>query len=198
MTNSSKQRIEVIAHQTTKQGKTQCGDDYYFSENQDYFICVLADGLGSGPNAFESSSEVIKVVKNYHHEDVNSMMTRCNDVLFQKRGAAVAILKVDYKNNEFIYSCVGNIRFFLYSSMGKLTYPLPVTGYLSGKPQRFNTQRFPYESSSKFLLYSDGFDVQGVKGLLKSYSSIENIAEEIKSKYSSSADDATFIIGNLL
>lgn len=198
MTYLSKKKVQAIAHQTTKKGKSQCGDSYFFTANDEYFICVLADGLGSGELAFEASSSVIDIVEEYHHEDVTSLMKRCNEALFQKRGAAVAIFKVHYGNKEFVYSCVGNIRFFLYSKQGKLTYPLPVTGYLSGKPQKFHTQRYPYEEESKFLLYSDGYNLQGVKTLLKSYLPVESIADEIKTKYGSSSDDATFIVGNLL
>ncbi|MDZ5474572.1 PP2C family serine/threonine-protein phosphatase [Bacillus sp. 31A1R] len=198
MTYLNQKNIEAIAHQTTKQGNTLCGDSYFFAATDEYFICVLADGLGSGKYANEASSAVIEVVEQYQHEDVNSIMSRCNEVLFHKRGAAVAVFKVDFIKKEFVYSCVGNIRFFLYTKNGRLTYPLPVTGYLSGKPQKFHTQRYPYEGNSKFLVYSDGINLQGVKALLKSYMSVERIAEEIKRNHTSHMDDATFILGSLL
>ena len=141
---------------------------------------------------------LFRSVEEHHHEDVDTLMRYCNNVLVQKRGAAVSIFKVFFETREFIYSCVGNIRFFLYSPNGKLTYPLPVTGYLSGKPQVFHTQRFVFESESKFLIYSDGFDIHGAKSLLKSYRSVAAIAEQIKSEYDNSLDDATFIVGSLL
>jgi phosphoserine phosphatase RsbX len=198
MTRIVKDNLEVLAHQTAKEGKSQCGDGYFFTATDEYFVCVLADGLGSGQYAHEASSAVIQVVEENHQQDVDTLMKLCNNVLIQKRGAAVSVFKVDLINKEFVYSCVGNIRFFLYSAAGKLTYPLPVTGYLSGRPQVFNTQRFNYESKSKFLIHSDGFNISGVKTLLKSFMPIDCIAEEIKSKYSNTTDDSTFIIGSLL
>ncbi|PLR95570.1 PP2C family serine/threonine-protein phosphatase [Bacillus sp. T33-2] len=193
-----KDKLELYAHQTTKEGKLECGDSYYYTATDDYFVCVLADGLGSGRYAHEASAAVVSVVEQHHHEDVDTLMKYCNNILVQKRGAAVSILKVYFHSREFVYSCVGNIRFFLYSPNGKLTYPLPVTGYLSGKPQIFHTQRFVYEPSSKFLIYSDGFDIHGAKSLLKGYLSVESIANEIKREYKNTMDDATFIIGSLL
>ena len=198
MIENLKNKLELLAHQTTKEGNFECGDGYYYKATDEYFICVLADGLGSGKHAHEASSAVVSVVKQNHEEDVDTLMKYCNKILFQKRGAAVSILKVYFQSREFVYSCVGNIRFFLYSPQGKLTYPLPVTGYLSGKPQVFHTQRFSYQSESKFLIYSDGFDIHGAKSLLQGYRSTQAIANEIRRNNSNSMDDATFIVGSFL
>ncbi|MDP4162996.1 MAG: PP2C family serine/threonine-protein phosphatase [Bacillota bacterium] len=190
--------IEVYAHQTAKDGKVFCGDSYFFTATNEYFICVLADGLGSGEFAYEASQAVVKTVEQHHEEDIDSLMKLCNQSLLHKRGAAVSIFKVYFHAREFVYSCVGNIRFFLYSSKGKLTYPLPVTGYLSGKPQVYHTQRFSYDPHSKFLIFSDGYEFQGVKSLLRGLFPARMIAEEILEKYSQSNDDASFIVGSLL
>ncbi|RDU34829.1 phosphoserine phosphatase [Neobacillus piezotolerans] len=197
MNHLVKNNIEVYAHQTAKEGKTQCGDSYFFIATDEYFVCVLADGLGSGQYAYEASNAVVLAVEANHHEDVETLMKFCNDALANKRGAAVSVLKVYFQAREFVYSCVGNIRFFLYSSKGKLTYPLPVTGYLSGKPQTYHTQRFSYDPHSKFLIFSDGYDFQGVKALLKGLFPVAMIADEIIRKYPTKSDDATFIIGSL-
>lgn len=191
-------KLELFVHQTTKAGNTECGDSYFYKATDEYFICVIADGLGSGKYANEASTAVITVVEQYHHEELDQLMDRCNTVLLQKRGAAVSVLKFYFNKNEFVYSGVGNIRFFLYSPEGKLTYPLPVTGYLSGRPQTFNTQRFTYEPESKFLIYSDGYNISGAKSLLKGYRSTEAIADEIKRNNIDGIDDATFILGSLL
>lgn len=191
-------KLELFVHQTTKAGNTECGDSYFYKATDEYFICVIADGLGSGKYANEASTAVITVVEQYHHEELDQLMDRCNTVLLQKRGAAVSVLKFYFNKNEFVYSGVGNIRFFLYSPEGKLTYPLPVTGYLSGRPQKFHTQRFTYEPESKFLIYSDGYNISGAKSLLKGYRSTEAIADEIKRNNIDGIDDATFILGSLL
>lgn len=192
-----KEEVEVFIHQRIKAGNEECGDGYYYASTDDYFICVLADGLGSGRNAYESSTTVISIVEQYHHEDVETIMRRCNEELVQKRGAAVAVFKAFFSKQEFVYSCVGNIRFFLYSSSGKLTYPLPVTGYLSGKPQKFRTQSYAYEPNSKFLIYSDGFHLKSLKSMLNTSKPLRCIAEDIRQKPLQVSDDATFIIGTL-
>ncbi|PJN91086.1 phosphoserine phosphatase [Bacillus sp. mrc49] len=176
-----------------------CGDDYFFLHTKEYFVCVLADGLGSGKYAYESSHAVIEEVKRNHELDVESLMAVCNQVLIDKRGAAVSILKIFYEKNEFVYSSVGNIRFFLYNpKVDKLVYPLPVTGYLSGRKQKYRTERYKYEPNAKFILHSDGLELKGAKSFLKRQAAIDLNAKSILESSPATADDTTFILGSLL
>ncbi|MFJ7756441.1 SpoIIE family protein phosphatase [Peribacillus muralis] len=192
-------RIEILASQSSKNGMVYCGDDYFFLHTEEYFICVLADGLGSGKYAYESSHAVIEEVKRNHELDVESLMAVCNQVLIDKRGAAVSILKIFYEKNEFVYSSVGNIRFFLYNpKVDKLVYPLPVTGYLSGRKQKYRTERYKYEPNAKFILHSDGLELKGAKSFLKRQAPIDLNAKAILESSPATADDTTFILGSLL
>lgn len=191
-------KVEAIAAQSSKDGKALCGDDYFFLATDDYFVCVLADGLGSGEFAHESSRAVTNVVRESHGKDVDSLMELCNRVLLQKRGAAVAIFKVYFNEQRFHYSCVGNIRFYLYPPNGKLVYPLPVTGYMSGRKQRFHTQVFSYVPNSRFLIHSDGFEMRGTKDFFGLSSSLEVSANQLEHTNSAASDDITFIFGSLL
>ncbi|KAB7663467.1 PP2C family serine/threonine-protein phosphatase [Bacillus sp. B1-b2] len=191
-------KVHVLSYQTSKKGKEMCGDSFYYISTEDYFLCMLADGLGSGEYAYEASNAVAEVIKENHTQSVEELMELSNQILIKKRGAAVCVFKIDYSSQTFEYSCVGNIRFFLYSPSGKLTYPLPVTGYLSGRPQQYHTQTFSYEENAKFLVFSDGFNIQGIKNLLKGYLPIDTIADKIIGKYHNVDDDSTFILGSLL
>ncbi|WP_260320323.1 MULTISPECIES: PP2C family serine/threonine-protein phosphatase [Peribacillus] len=193
------EKIEILVSQSSKNGMVYCGDDYFFLHTKEYFVCVLADGLGSGKYAYESSHAVIEEVKRNHELDVESLMAVCNQVLIDKRGAAVSILKIFYEKNEFVYSSVGNIRFFLYNpKVDKLVYPLPVTGYLSGRKQKYRTERYKYEPDAKFILYSDGLELKGAKSFLKRQAPIELNAKSILESSPATADDTTFILGSLL
>lgn len=191
------EQMEICANKVAKGGQPFCGDSYFIHATDDYFICAIADGLGSGEFAFHSSSAVTKIVEENHHEPVDHLMRLSNSVLYQKRGAAVAILKVYFHTQEFEYSCVGNIRFYLYTDKEKLTYPLPVTGYLSGRPQKYRTQRFTYETNCKFILHSDGINILNVKALLRNRS-IQQIASILEEETTRSGDDSTYVIGSLL
>ncbi|TFD95306.1 phosphoserine phosphatase [Jeotgalibacillus sp. R-1-5s-1] len=190
------QQVRVKVGQYAKNGRTDCGDSYYMLATDDYFLCVLADGLGSGRYAREASKAVCDTVEKNPDEDVDRLMEMCNKSLLKKRGAAVAIVKITFDTKEVIYSCVGNIRFYFYSENGKLTYPLPVTGYLSGRPQVYKTQNFRYEEGSSFLFHSDGLQITRVRPLLQGGKSLEYISSYLHSIVSD-ADDTTFLIGRL-
>ncbi|MFJ7978626.1 PP2C family serine/threonine-protein phosphatase [Peribacillus sp. JNUCC 23] len=195
----SKNQFELCAFQSSKNGEIYCGDDYYIAHTDEYLLCVLADGLGSGEFAYESSHAVIEEIMANQNKGVQALMDIGNGVLTNKRGAAVSVIKIYFDTSEFVYSAVGNIRFFLYNpEKEKLVYPLPVTGFLSGRQQKYRTQRFKYEPGASFILHSDGVQLQRAKALLKSCSPLEQKAQEIIEGIKVQADDSTFIIGSLL
>lgn len=190
--------LELVAGTHSKGGNAHCGDTYFFVQDDTSFVCLLADGLGSGRFAYESSYAALEIVeREWKRESIEGMMDLINKAMFQKRGAAVALFKVDFETKTFDYTCVGNIRFYLYGPDGKLTYPLPVTGYLSGRPQRYRMERFVYQPGSKFLVHSDGVVLLNTKELMR-YRSTEQIAAELDAVAAKSNDDATFLVGNLL
>lgn len=189
--------VELYAFQKAKMGNIESGDVYYIYAGEDYCLFAIADGLGSGPIA-RQSAEIISVVLNeHHHESPEELLSRCNEYMIQKRGAAVAIVKIDYERRILEYSCVGNVRFYLLHNDQQMIYPLPVMGYLSGRPQKLNTQTYTYQAGDVFFLHSDGVNLRSPKSLLKESCCMNEIyqcaMQTIKEE-----DDATFITGSLL
>lgn len=189
--------IEVYVYQEAKTGNQESGDTFFLQSEEDYFICAIADGLGNGPVARQSAQIIPKVLEEHHHETVDELLSRCNEHMVQKRGAAVAIVKIDYNRKKIQYSCVGNVRFYMLQDREKMIYPLPVMGYLSGRPQKMKMQEYDYHSGDLFFLHSDGVNLQSPKTSLKeSRSPLElynNVLQSIEH-----GDDATFITGSLL
>lgn len=193
----SNEHIRALAYQIQKEGNQCNGDSFYMKSTEDYFICLVADGLGSGPEAHASSSAIRSVVEEYHHQEVDVLIDYCNKVLRDKRGATVAILKVHFSQKQFTYSAVGNIRFILFCPSGQFIYPLPVLGFLSGKPQKHHSDTFSYERDSKFIIYSDGLVIPAVKQLLRSFNTIEGLSNELSLYSRTRHDDLTYIVGQL-
>lgn len=189
--------VHALAYQVQKEGKSVCGDSFFMKATAEYFICAVSDGLGSGERANDSSSAISEVVEHYHHEDVDHLIERCNRVLKDKRGATVSIFKINYAKKEFTYSSVGNIRFVLFSPSGKFIYPLPILGYLSGKPQKYRTDTFPYEKGSRFIIHTDGLILPTIKSLLKDHGTVEEISNHLESYTKLRIDDLTYIVGQL-
>lgn len=190
--------VQACIFNEAKKGYYESGDSYHTVLTDDYFICSVADGLGSGPVARESSQVIPQILKEHHHETIDELMQRFNGLMVQKRGAAVAIFKVDFKRKTLEYSCVGNIRFYMYrKGTDEMIYPLPVMGYLSGRPQKLRTQLYTYVEDDLFLIHSDGVDLRNPKSMMRQAGTPERLYYDILRSIET-GDDATFIAGSLL
>lgn len=190
--------VQVETYQRAKKGNVHCGDSFYIKETDEYLLCVVADGLGSGEQAMIASSAVTETAKRYCDDSVDELMAKCNEAVRNTRGAAVAILKFDKQTYKFAYNNIGNIRFYLYSPEGVLTYPLPVKGFLSGRvQQRFRTQTFAFRPKSRFLIHTDGLELKEVKSMFARPVSIEQLSSQIQHSILSTNDDITYVIGHL-
>ncbi|MGG1679216.1 PP2C family serine/threonine-protein phosphatase [Neobacillus sp. NRS-1170] len=192
------EHIQALAYQIQKRGNWCNGDSYFMKATEEYFICTVADGLGSGAAAHASSNAIREVVEKYHHEDVDALIDYCNQALKNKRGATISIFKVNFSLQTFSYCSVGNIRFVLYCPSGRFIYPLPVLGFLSGKPQNHRSETFSYEGGSTFIIHTDGLMIPSVKQLLSSCRTIEDMSNQLELYTNSRMDDLTYVVGELL
>lgn len=191
-------RASVSSYQKPKKGNDLCGDSFYVKETEDYLICAVADGLGSGKMAKEASGAATDIIDQHHHESVEQLMHLCNEGLRHTRGAVIAIVKVDYKNQTATYSGVGNIRFMISAERQKAIHPLTKAGFLVGKPERFKVQDFKFEKELTLMLYSDGMDIhtQSRSLLTKMISPKESVIF-ISGLPQDINDDATCIVGQV-
>lgn len=192
------EQIQVSAYQKAKGDNTECGDSYIAIENDDYFVCAIADGLGSGTLAKESSEAAVSAIQFTHEQSVERMLAAANDTLVGKRGVVMAVVKIDYKLKELHYCGIGNINLIVYLKDRKLIRPISYSGYLSGRPQKYRVERISFSEPICFLMYSDGFDFN-----LKNYDIIfkmktpEQAVYYIENRLNNPVDDITYIIGKL-
>ncbi|AEP85401.1 phosphoserine phosphatase RsbX [Bacillus inaquosorum] len=191
------EHIQTLVYQLNKEGKSICGDSFFMKADDKELICAVADGLGSGSLANESSAAIKDLVENYANEDVQSIIERCNQAMKNKRGATASILKINFEQRQFTYCSVGNVRFILHSPSGESFYPLPISGYLSGKPQKYKTHTATYEKGSRFIIHTDGLNVPDIRSHLKKGQSVEEISNSLKMYTTSRKDDLTYILGQL-
>ncbi|MCK1997123.1 negative regulator of sigma-B (phosphoserine phosphatase) [Paenisporosarcina quisquiliarum] len=198
MIDFSDDKVDLFVYQEAKSGNLESGDTYYITKTDDFMLCAIADGLGNGPVAKESADIIPEILEQYKDETLDELLLRCNDLMIQKRGAAVALVKIDYKSQTISYSCVGNVKFYMYNrATDKMIYPLPVMGYLSGRKQRINTQTYACEKNDLFMLHSDGVVMNSPKSTIKVAANARCLYETVF-KEIEHGDDSTFIVGSLL
>ncbi|SES36209.1 SpoIIE family protein phosphatase [Salipaludibacillus aurantiacus] len=190
--------MDISIYQVAKKGNWCSGDAFYTVRTDNYILCAMADGLGSGEEAMSASSAAMSVIKKDHDLDTESLMDKCNQVMWGTRGVVLTILKFDFRSGVIEYTNVGNISCTFYKPSGELYRPVPVRGYLSGKKKKFKTQRIPYEKDTVFIIYSDGVVFDPVyHALFSKKDTPERMLNRVVDLMEESNDDTTLLVGKV-
>ena len=190
--------IEVSTYNVAKKGNWCSGDSYFTYRSKDYFLCAMADGLGSGEKANTASVAAINFIKENHHLDVKTLMSKCNELMWQKRGAVLTIIKLNMDTQEIAYSNIGNISCVFYKPSGELYRPVPSRGYLSGRKQTIRVQNLKFENGMTFILHSDGLNFDPYyHSLFSRMSSPKYLLQELVDIMETSDDDTTIMVGRI-
>ncbi|MGI8316523.1 SpoIIE family protein phosphatase [Halobacillus mangrovi] len=192
--NKENKRVDVSVYQKAKKGNYYCGDSYYFKETDEAFVCALADGLGSGELARDSSQAVMNVIEEHPPLTVESLVKKCNEVLMGKRGVVLGVLRIDFKTHTYSYSSIGNIGVITIDSEGKRSRSIPLAGYLAGYPRDLRVTRGKVHKGMKFLMFSDGVNDRRLSKHVTEARSVNFITEQYKQLYGQTRDDDTTLI----
>ncbi|GAE93568.1 phosphoserine phosphatase RsbX [Gracilibacillus boraciitolerans JCM 21714] len=154
--SENQRKIDISIFQKSKKGNFFCGDSYFYHEADNTFICALADGLGSGEHAKESSQIVMDVIQDNRNETVSTMMKKSNKKLVGKRGVVLGILQMDLDTKQYFYSSIGNIGLMTISSDSVKRRNIPQVGFLSGYERPFKVVSDKLEDDMIFVMFSDG------------------------------------------
>ncbi|WP_018924813.1 SpoIIE family protein phosphatase [Salsuginibacillus kocurii] len=190
--------VDVTAYQQKKNGNERCGDAYITIETDQYFLCALADGLGSGAEAHRSAQLAMNVITEAHDQSVSQLLDQCNQVLFQERGVVLTMLKVDFATQEIMYGNIGNVECILMLDNDQIVRPVPAPGYLSSRKYKYRLERFQYGENVRFLLYSDGtvFSPE-CKNMMSAAKSPECVVNRLAEAAQSANDDVTIVGGDV-
>ncbi|MGP4107474.1 SpoIIE family protein phosphatase [Virgibacillus sp. L01] len=154
--STKENNVEVAIFQKAKKGQYYCGDSYFYTETENEFICALADGLGSGEFAKESSQIVIDIIKDNVHTTVEQLIKKSNQQLTGKRGAVIGILKMDFHSRLYSFSSIGNIGLLTITENGKKKRNIPNAGYLAGYHRPFKVVTDRLDPEMNLIMFSDG------------------------------------------
>jgi phosphoserine phosphatase RsbX len=187
-------KVEVSIYQKPKKSNYYCGDSYFYKETENGFICALADGLGSGQYANESSEIVISIIKKNTDAEVEQIITKANEQLIGKRGVVLGILKMDFTQRSYTFSSIGNIG-ILQIIRGKKKRSIPNAGYLGGFKRPYKVIRGKLESDSNFIMFSDGvLDMELSKLSVENKKDVESITKAYKFISEETRSDDTTLI----
>ncbi|WP_072890918.1 SpoIIE family protein phosphatase [Ornithinibacillus halophilus] len=187
-------RVEVAVYQKAKDGNKLCGDSYYYIETDDKFICVIADGLGSGTFARESSDAVIESIKRNYNKPMKEMVKVCNQQLQGKRGVVLGIIKIDYHTKKYSFVSVGNIGMIAISKDLSKKRTIPNSGYLSGGKKDIKVVEEVLEKEMNFIMFSDGVTSTDLSNKFYQHQDVNDVIQSfILQNKTPRKDDTTLI-----
>lgn len=151
-----RRKVNLAVYEQAKGKNTTNGDSYFYKETDDMFICVIADGLGSGQYARESSEVVIDTIQNNPTLPDRELAYRCSEQLVGRRGVVVGVLRLDYKDKTFKYSSIGNIGLMTITPCHEKKRNIPHRGYLAGYTRDFRVMEGVLIPDMNFIMFSDG------------------------------------------
>lgn len=155
--STKERKVEVAVFQKAKKGNYYCGDSYFYIETEDEFVCALADGLGSGEFAKESSQVVIEIIKDNIHASIEQIIKSCNEKLTGKRWVVLGILKLNFNLKRYSFTSLGNIGVITIMQDGRKKRNIPNSGYLAGYHRKFKVENGNIDDKSmNFIMFSDG------------------------------------------
>lgn len=169
-------KVQTAVFQKPKKGNYICGDSYFFEETEDGYICAIADGLGSGEMAKDSSQVAINVIREAADDPPEKILRDINSALSGKRGVVIGVLKFDYNSGVFSFLSVGNIGLVAINAEHRKIRHISNAGYLAGYQRTFKYEEKKLEPEMNFLLFSDGVSE---RELSKDYMTTTNVDDLI-------------------
>lgn len=187
-------RTDISIYQKAKKGNYYCGDSYYYNETEDDLICAIADGLGSGEQARESSQIVMDIIKENSYVSVEQLVKRCNKKLFGKRGVVLGFLKMDFTSKMYTFTSIGNIGIVTINKDNKKQRNIPNSGFLAGYPRTLKVKQGKLENGMVFIMFSDGVKDSDLSAKYFMSKDVEKITEMYSAITEEKRDDDTTLI----
>jgi negative regulator of sigma-B (phosphoserine phosphatase) len=187
-------KVKTAIFQKPKEGNYHCGDSYFYLETENEFLCAIADGLGSGEYAKESSQIVINIIRKNMDQPIESIIKICNEQLFGKRGVVLGVLKMYFRSSVYSFSSIGNIGIVVVDQNKKKKRNIPSSGYLAGYPRKFKVVQGKLEPNMNFVMFSDGVTDKDLSEMSVFGQSVDNIIQTFKYKSNPVRDDDTTLI----
>jgi anti-sigma regulatory factor (Ser/Thr protein kinase) len=90
-------------------GEEVCGDAWVVEPVANNLLCMVADGLGHGPEAALASERACQTLSDNKELSLVALLDKINKALYKTRGAAIAIAKIEPEQKAVRFIGVGNI-----------------------------------------------------------------------------------------
>lgn len=190
--------LELGVVHLPKAGEQICGDSWATENHLDKNLILVADGLGYGDLAQESSREAVRVFKENAKLGPKAILEKAHAALKNTRGAAAAIAQIDRTQQTVCFAGIGNISGVVVTdnqTRSMVSYNGTV-GHMMRKVAEFV---YPWSQQSLLIMHSDGLAAQWnlnrYPGLASRHPAL--IAAVLYRDFKRTRDDMTVIVAKV-
>lgn len=176
-------------------GETVCGDIWCLVESDSGAAILVADGLGHGPEAKIAAQAVAGVFSQDPFAGPSRILSEAHKRAVSTRGAAAAIVEIDYAAKSLRYCGVGNISGSLMAGLGEGRGLVSHNGIVGHQATRFQELEYPWPANGLLVMYSDGlqsrWDMEKYPGLFGRHPAV--ISALLERDFTRGRDDVTVL-----
>jgi hypothetical protein len=140
-------------------GEHVCGDAWRAIEHDGRLLVAVADGLGHGALAREAALEFCALAEARASEPLEALLSSAGGALCSNRGAAVALLELDFKRGTVSFCGLGNVSVLAFGGSKLSAVSMP--GILGRRVTRLRTFAAALAPTHSFLMFTDGIRASG-------------------------------------
>ena len=190
--NSQTNNLEIMAISVPRPGEQNCGDGFAAFHTEEHSSLFVVDGLGHGDEAAKAAALAVATFSKDPFVDSVTIAQAIHGQLAGTRGAAMALIQIDYLKNQVSFVGVGNISCRIhtrFASKGCVSSP----GIVGSKMGSLKQYDYDWGPDARLLAYSDGIKSSAQLGELLAKSAVL-AAGEIYRDYNRATDDTTVVV----
>jgi anti-sigma regulatory factor (Ser/Thr protein kinase) len=180
-------------------GEEICGDGWAYEALADSTVCMVADGLGHGPQAAVAADEAVATLREHKMKSPAEIVEKAHGVLRSTRGAALGVAQIHHSQEVLRFCGVGNIAGNIITD-GVVRHLASNNGTAGVEARKIAEFSYPWNANSLLIMHSDGlqsrWDLEKYPGLTQRHPSL--IAAVLYRDFYRGRDDVTVLVGKTL
>jgi anti-sigma regulatory factor (Ser/Thr protein kinase) len=193
---ASRPKLEFGSIVVPKRGESECGDAWCYAERSGGPLVLAVDGLGHGLGAAQVAKAACEVFETANKDHgPKALLQEIHTGLRPTRGAAVALLDIDWSRKELLSASVGNLVVAIATEAGAKRVP-SYSGIVGHATPTMRELPYPIEPASVVITHSDGlsagWQLERYPGLLRHHAAV--IAGVLYRDYARGRDDCMVVV----
>lgn len=169
-------RLELGSIVVPKPGESECGDAFCYAERSGGALLLGVDGLGHGLGAAQVATAACEVFESANKDlGPKALLQQIHTALRPTRGAAVALLDIDWDRKELLTAGIGNLVVAIATETTTKRVP-SCNGIVGHATPTIRELPYPIEPGSAVITHSDGlsasWQIERYPGLLRHHAAV--------------------------